>query len=279
MRHEVLTTDQAIAFQGLIATPLALVANTSPRYPVSTELPRGAQRDLMNAAIFSSRIRFPINTLTTINAERLIRTGEGGVFSVGHLWDGFRDLLELMRKWTTARGLPWVATWCREVASKQAKQPGEHWHVGHHLPARHRLGLAAQIGRWTGEIFDFDHPLDLSKGEVAFSAHNAWNITKGLRGGGGPEGIGAYLGKAEPNRITLHGKAKPNPDKVRRKNPGGYGPIEGQRYGISREIHRNAQQASGFVGPYLKPRGRPDGVDAENRRNSEDGHQRQAQRV
>ncbi|OSP53701.1 hypothetical protein [Pseudoruegeria sp. SK021] len=211
---------------------------------------------MMNAANFSRHIRFPLNTLTTINAARLQHVSSGGVFEIGHLWDGFRDLLELMRKWSKARGVPWAVVWCREVAKTGAHHPGEHWHIGHHLPAKHHLDFASQVGRWTDEEFSPNHHLDLSRGQVAFSVHDAWNITKAVRGGGGPEGISAYLGKAEPNRITLYGKTKRNPDKISLKNIGGNGRVEGQRHGISREIHRSAQRAVGFIGPYSKPQGR-----------------------
>lgn len=251
MRHETLRPDLAKPVHGPLhnPSPLVVVGYTSTRYPMSKSLQRGAQRELMNAAVFSAHIGFPINTLTTINAAHLQRLGDGGVFSVGHLWDGFRDLFELMRKWTTARDLPWIAIWSREHAGKNSKQPGEHWHIGHHLTTQHHRSYTEQLSAWTGE--DHDQVRLLRNGDVAFSTSSSWNIKARRNRGQGPEGIAAYLGKSEPNRITLHGKVKDNPDKVQRKF-GGEGPIEGKRYGISRAIHRKEQKAKGFRAPYRK---------------------------
>lgn len=255
MRHEILKSDRSQPLQGNTKAHAALVAYTATRYPVSTQLPRGSQCELMNAAKFSVEMGFPVNVMTTINAAQLQRIGEGGVFAVGHLWDGLQCLLELMRKWTTERGLPWVAFWSREVAAGKAPQLGEHWHIAHHLPKCHRADFAAQLAVWTGEAHD---PLrTCGKGDFAFSAHDAWHIKQHIRGGRGPDCIAAYLGKAEPNCIRLHGKMKDNPDKQRRERCGGSGPIEGKRYGIARSIDHSAQRKARFTGPFQRAAARP----------------------
>lgn len=197
---------------------------------------------MMNAAVFSAAIDYPINTHTTINAAQLQRIGEGGVFSVGNLWDGFRDLVELMRKWHTGRGMPWVMIAAREYSPPRARHPGEHWHIAHHQPRALRSDWAAQLTTWTGEGTN-------ASDELA-SAHHAWRTTSHRTGGRGPDNLAAYLGKAEPGRIKLYGKWQKNPDKPKPTKYGGEGPIEGQRFRISRAIDRAAQAKAGYTGPY-----------------------------
>lgn len=246
LKHETLSTDcTSTHFNAELAQSRLVVTNTKP-YAPSRTLRRGAQRELMAAARFSAKERKGINTLTTINTAQLQRIGAPGIFQTGHLWSATKDFIEKFRKWTVARGLPWVAVWVREVAGKNAQQPGEHLHLGSYLPRCRYEELVQQVPLWTGEGWDQNRPLDDHKGEVAFSEGNAWNITTRIRGRGGPQGIAAYLGKAEPNRIPRYGKLRDNPDKADRRQYGGEGLIEGKRYGVSRAIDQKAQREAGF---------------------------------
>lgn len=211
------------------------------RYPTNTCLERGTQKRLIDAASFSAHLGTPTDTLITINAARLQRIDGGGIIGLGHLWDGFQDLLERLRKWTTGRGVPWVCMWVREVSGG----PGEHWHIALHMPACHRLDLAHQIAAWTEEPMG-DGSL-LESHEVAASSLRSWHITTRKRGGRGPEGLAAYLGKAEPNRVKLYGKTRINPDKPVPRYRGGEGNIEGKRHGISKTIGATAQWKTGWT--------------------------------
>lgn len=212
------------------------------RYRSSTALPRGAQKQLIDAALFSAHIGAPVNTLITINAAHLQRIDAGGVLGLGHLWDGFQDLLERLRHWCLNRGIAWTCFWVREWA----KGREEHWHIALHVTARHRQDLATQVAIWTDEPIGPGH--DLKSHDVAVSALASWHITTTKRGGTA-RNLAAYLGKAEPNRITLHGKIKPNPDKVVKRRPcvGGEGHIEGKRYGIAKTIGATAQEQAGWI--------------------------------
>lgn len=214
----------------------------------STALPRGAQMDLMNAATFSKNIHRPINILVTINARELQRKCVSGLISSHALSDARADLLERMRKWVTARGLPWVSIWVREHADSH----GEHWHISLHLPKPYRCKLAMQMSAWTGVNHDLDAFLD--DGDVAVSVNRLWHIGTKRQNGpqGSPEGIAAYLGKAEPSRINLYGKMRNNPNKVRRDRNGGQGPIAGRRYGVSRSLNTKAQTMAEFNPPYRR---------------------------
>ena len=213
----------------------------SHRYPTSTCLERGTQKRLIDAAAFSAHLGTSIDTHITINAARLQSIDGGGIIGLGHLWDGFQDLLERLRKWTTGRNVPWVCIWVREVAGG----PGEHWHIALHLPACHRLDLAHQLADWTEEPIG-DGSL-LKPHDVAASSLSNWHITTRKPGGRGPEGLAAYLGKAEPNRVKLYGKTRINPDKPMPRYRGGEGTIEGKRHHISKTIGATAQGKAGWT--------------------------------
>jgi len=247
LRHENLSPYTATPLGGLLSSTDLLVASSPLRPGVSIELPRGTQRALMNASAFAAHIGRPINALVTINARDLQCLSTSGVFPSSPLKRVLKDLLELMRKWLGARGVTWIAVWSREWS----RERGEHWHIGLHLPAKHHADFAAQIAIWTGEDHDVDRVLD--DAEIAVSRDNSWQIKKHLRSKESREykdAIAAYLGKAEPSRITLHGKKKTNPDKERPRLYGGAGPIDGKRSGVSRSLDINAQRKAGFTAPY-----------------------------
>jgi hypothetical protein len=240
MRHELLRPDQAQPVSSPILRPSRLVGLSHPatRYPVTHELPVGAQARLMKSAAFSQALGRPIDTLLTINAAHLQLIGEGGVFGIGSLWDGFRELHELMRKWVTGRDVFWACIWVREWARRGHRgQAGEHWHLGMHMPASLRAEFAPQVAVWTGEGIGAKAP---SSREAAVSVTGAWHLS--VRAGrGGPDSLAAYLGKAEPGYVTRYGKRVPNVRKPRRDKHGGNGPIQGKRFGISRSIGTLAQ--------------------------------------
>jgi len=223
---------------------------------VSWCLRRGAQRDLIHAAAFSTYIGHSVNVTITVNAGHLQRIGCDGVFGVGHLWDGHRDFRDLIGHWFDARGLPVHGFWTREWGSSNATQPGEHWHLAYWIPARYRRPFAMQLAGWVGEDMSTAEPP--KEDIVAASVHDGWIVKQRLRNGGGPTNIAAYFGKAEPSNIRIHGKIKRNPDKVNPRKNGGEGQIEGQRYGITRSLNTAAQQKAGFTGPYARRQPRPD---------------------
>lgn len=194
----------------------------------------------MKAATFSRAIGRPIDTLLTINSAHMQLLGEGGVFGIGHLWDGFQDLHELVRKWVTGRGVFWASVWVREWTRRGHRgQAGEHWHIGLHLPASLRADFAQQVAAWTGEAVG---ELSPSRRVAAVSVAGAWHLSV-CAGRGGPDNLAAYLGKAEPGHVIRYGKRAPNLRKPRRDQHGGNGPIQGKRFGISRSIGAQAQAA------------------------------------
>lgn len=243
LRHELLRETQAQPVCASLGGQFRLVGNTHQltRYTVTDELPRGAQARMMQAAAFSEHIGHRINTILTINAAHLQRIGEGGIFGVGHLWDGLQNLHELIRKWISARGIFWASIWVREWAPRGYKgQAGEHWHIALHLPKCLHADFAKQVAEWTGEAVGAVSP---SARESAVSVGHAWHL--GVRHGrGGPENIAAYFGKSEPSTIKLYGRRVENPDKPRNTGVyrfGGYGPIEGKRFHICKTLGATAQ--------------------------------------
>ncbi len=237
MRHELLRESQAYPVFLPIGGQSGLVGKPAPapRYTMTRELPVGAQARLVRAAMFSQALGCPINAQLVINAGHLQRIGEGGVFGIGHLWDGHRAFSELARHWVRARGIPWACIWSREWAARGHRgQAGEHWHFGLHLPRRLHLEFGGQVATWTGEGIGQIEPKAIT------SALGAWHL--GARNGrGGPAGLAAYLGKAEPGHRVHYGKRVPNLHKPRPDIFGGEGPIEGKRFGICKALGSSEQ--------------------------------------
>ena len=191
---------------------------------------------MATAVRFASHIDAPIQTMLTINAAHLQRVGSGGVFAVGHLWDGYRDLLELLRKWLTGRSIVWSCVWVREYTGGRNDHHGEHWHIALHLPSHQRAALAAQVAVWTGEaIGDGDGRNKC----LARSVTSAWYLSRRK------ENAGEYLGKATPKMRTRYGRQVPNRLRDTDHN-GGEGPIQGKRFGISRSIGEASQRRQGW---------------------------------
>jgi len=206
------------------------------RYPETRDLPLDAEWRMVGAVRFASHIGAPINTHLSINAAHLQRVDSDSVFHVGHLWDGHRDLLELIRKWITQRGLAWACIWAREYTGGKNEHHGEHWHIAFHLPPRHQDELAAQVAIWTGEKIGVK---DGKKKCIARSKTGAWYLNRRK------ENAGEYLGKATPKTKKLYGKTVPNDQRISNYH-GGEGPIQGKRFGISRPIGDTAQQRQGW---------------------------------
>lgn len=209
------------------------------RYPESRHLPLDAEKRMIDAVRFASHISAPIQTMLTINAAHLQRIGAGGVFGLGHLWDGYRDFLELLRKWVVQRGVTWSCIWVREYTGSRNEHHGEHWHIAFHLPPRHQAALAAQVAIWTEE--------EVSKTDgkakcIARSATGAWYLSK-CKGN-----AATYLGKATPKTRKRYGRQVPNHQRQSRHHCKGWGPIEGKRFGISRHLGTTAQVRHGWTG-------------------------------
>jgi len=215
-------------------TPHRLVGHT--RYPETKYLPLDAESRMVTAVRFASAINAPIQTMVTINAAHLQRMGSGSVFDVGHLWDGCRDFLELLRKWLVQRGITWSCVWVREYTGGRNDHHGEHWHIALHLPPRHQNDLAAQMAVWTDEAVGAN---DGKKKCIARSITGAWYLSRSR------DNAGEYLGKATPKTRFHYGRRIPNDLRVTRHH-GGEGPIQGKRYGISRPIGDTAQRRQGW---------------------------------
>lgn len=250
MRHELLRKDKAQLVTADIGQHFGLVEQDQhcTRYVVTNELPRGAQTRMMRAAAFSKRIGHPLNAVLTINALHLQRIGTGGVFGIGHLWDGLQNLHELIRKWILGRGLFWASIWVREWSKRGHNgQAGEHWHIALHLPKRLHADFAKQVAAWTGEAIGAAPTSN--RRVAAVSAGRAWMLSV-RHGRGGPEEIASYFGKAEPSTIMRYGKRVENTDKPRRYGKyrcGGTGPIEGKRFHICKTLGTTAQARAGYV--------------------------------
>lgn len=203
-----------------------------PRYPQTWYLPLDAEKRMVGAVRFASHIGAPIQTMLTINAAHLQKMGADSVFAIGHLWDGCRAFLELLRKWVTARGVVWSCIWAREYTGGRNDHHGEHWHIAFHLPPRYAQDLAAQVAIWTGEaVGDNDGKAKC----LARSFSGAWYINRRN------ENAGEYLGKATPRKRSRYGKRVSNDLRQTRRH-GGEGIIEGKRFGISRHIGKTAQR-------------------------------------
>lgn len=242
MLHNVncLEIDKAKPISAQTGSHSCLVDNTHQptRYPVTHELQRKTQARMMRAAAYSETIGHPLNAVLTINAAHLQRIDEGGVFGVGHLWDGLQRLHELIRKWVVGRGVFWASIWVREWSQKGKNgHAGEHWHIALHLPKYLHADFAEQVAEWTGEAVG---PVPKTRRYSAVSVGNAWHLAV-RHGRGGPEDIAAYFGKAEPSKRKRHGRLVANLDKPRRYKVGGMGPIEGKRFHICKTLGPTAQ--------------------------------------
>lgn len=229
-----LSLTQTALVNGALPAPQRLVV--PPRYHISKHLPLNAEARMVAAVRFASTIGAPIQTMLTVNAEHLQRMGSDSVFDIGHLWDGYRTFLELLRKWVTGRGLVWSCVWCREYTGGR-NQYGEHWHIALHLPPRHYEALTAQVAIWTGEAVGTP---DGKTKCIARSQTGAWYISRRK------ENAGDYLGKATPKMRIRYGKPVPNSLRQTDHPYRGDGPIEGKRFGISRPISEGAQRRNGL---------------------------------
>jgi hypothetical protein len=206
------------------------------RYAETGWLPLNAQRRMVGAVRFASHLGSPISTMLTINAAHLQRMDSESVFHIGSLWDGYRNLLELLRKWVTGRGVTWSCIWVREYTGGKNEHHGEHWHLAFHIAPRLQSDLAAQVAVWTGEEVGAN---DGKKKCIARSITGAWYLSK-CRGN-----PGEYLGKATPKTRSRYGRQIPNDLRTTRHH-GGEGPIQGKRFGISRAINDAAQRIHGW---------------------------------
>jgi hypothetical protein len=205
----------------------------------SQYLPKGAQGQLIDAALLAETIGANINRLTTIRTEVLQVIGSG-IFAGVHEADAIKILLELMRHWHKERGIPWACIWAREVG----EIVGGHLHIGTHLTDAYNDDYNTQVALWTGEnqIYLPKHKPE----EIGISEHQNWLVKCCLREGRSGPDVGAYLGKDVPTWTqTGWGKDKYNEDKrvFKHKCLGGH--VEGTsravyRHGTSRNISPNS---------------------------------------
>lgn len=201
----------------------------------TTHLPRGAQGQLIDAAILAKKLDHPINQTTTIRTEILSRSS-GGVFAGKHEANGVSGLLELMRKWHIKRDIPWACIWSREVG----KTVGGHIHIGTHQSKAHIEEYIDQLQHWTGEnrIFLAKH----KPGDIGFSEKGSWLVQCCMRKGESGADVAAYLGKDEQGwTVTGCGVERMNASKRTLTHPCHGGHVEGTsrtayRHGTSRNI-------------------------------------------
>lgn len=235
MPDQTLNGTPAKPISGASGRHKRLVGQT--RYPTTDKLPLNAESRMTSAVRFATHIGAPVQTMLTINAAHLQRIGSGGIFDIGNLWDGYRDFLELLRKWVTGRSLPWSCVWAREYTGGRNDHHGEHWHIALHLPPRHRAALSAQVAVWMGEAVG-EH--DGKTKCIARSEMGAWYLSISK------DNAGEYLGKATPKTRLRYGRSVPNHQRQGGKG-GGEGIIEGKRFGISRHIGKTAQDRHGWA--------------------------------
>jgi hypothetical protein len=186
------------------STPLILPAKGSVsalQRKATTHLPRGAQGQLIDAAILAENWGHPIKLQTTIRTEKLAGSS-AGVFTGKHQADGVACLLELMRKWHVKRGIPWACIWSREVGT----DVGGHLHVGTHQSGEHTEDFIDQMAGWTGEsrVFLEKHSPD----EIGISKNRSWLVQCCTRKGQSGPDLAAYLGKDEPSHILTGWRVK-----------------------------------------------------------------------
>lgn len=165
-----------------------------PQRKATTYLSRGAQGQLIDAAVLAEKWGYPINRHITIRTEILARSSSG-VFAGKHQADGVTCLLELMRKWHKKRGISWASIWGREVGS----DIGGHIHIGTHQSDEHTEAFIDQVARWTGEgrVFLKRH----QPANLGHSKHQSWLVQCCTRKGQSGPDLAAYIGKDEPSHI------------------------------------------------------------------------------
>jgi hypothetical protein len=202
----------------------------------------------MNAALLAEKIDAPINRLLTVRTNAMRLTGGGGIFRLGTQAECIRLFLDKNLRWMKYRSVPTANIWSREYSP----HPGEHFHLGYHLPDELDDAFVRQIADWLDE--------DVSEWEtggelVAQSDHDNWQIKRCIRGSTTGKTIATYITKAEPNVIvSAWGKVAENERKPYRKgrnSSGGEGPIEGNgkhayRWGTSTLIGRTQRNRHGY---------------------------------
>ena len=218
---------------GLKSPPKGNV-NVRPR-KTSQYLSKGAQGQLVDAAVLAKVMGHPVNRTTTIRTE-ILASGSHGVFAEKHEANGIVNLLELLRHWHKKRGIPWACIWGREVG----KDVGGHIHIGTHLSDEHTKAYIEQLARWTGEgrIFPKHH----KPPNIGISERGSWLVQCCFRRGQSGTDVAAYLGKDEPSFVySAWGVTRDNKAKRVLKYPCNGGYIEGTqrciyRHGTSNNI-------------------------------------------
>jgi hypothetical protein len=241
-----LTIQSTAEFNSVFPYPASLGSVCVHTRKASEYLPKGAQGQLIDAAILAEEMGTPINRLTTIRTEILARSSSG-IFAGRHEADAIRILLELMRKWHIERGVPWVCIWSREVGD----DVGGHVHSGTHQSEETTEDFIEQVASWTGE------PRILLKNRkranIGISEHGSWLVQCCTRRDQSGADLAAYLGKDEPNHIvSAWGVSRDNKSKrvLHHACKGGY--LEGTtgksgksyRHGTSRNIAPSASRST-----------------------------------
>jgi hypothetical protein len=202
---------------------------------------------MIDAAKLADRLGNPINRVMTIRTAAMVQTGGGGILRDSqHPADRVIDVLDRLARWCTYRSIPVCGLWVREFG----RHHQEHLHIGYYMAREHDQALANQLSDWLDETIGTH---DGKESTVYISDDQNWHIGRCIKGGTSGLHIAAYLGKSEPNNYSSGwGKPRRNNLKVKRKQTGGEGPIEGTakhhyRWGTSLAIGRTQRDRNGFV--------------------------------
>jgi hypothetical protein len=224
--------SSAAAARPLGALLSALVANTPPPRKQTTGLPIGTQARFIDAAARAASLGYPLNTTLTVNWRGLFSDDDLHPLRAMETLPRIRHLVELLRKWLTARGVPAHYVWVRETAGE-----GEHWHMGLHCPVSKCKALGNYLAELLGEPqapCPRTEAQGRTKGEVACGSLGSWHLARDMHPEREGYFIAAYLGKGEPSRRVFRGQLVNNTQKpVRGRRFGGTVPRQlGNRYDV-----------------------------------------------
>lgn len=170
----------------------------------STGLPVGTQAKFIAAANEAEKLGHPLNTLLTMRWKSLPGHSDENAMPVH---ERIHKLVELLRKWLNARGIPPCYIWVRETVEHEL----EHWHIALPIPRQFCDQLVAYMVKISGEPAARNARIaDRTEGEFARGEAGSWHLAKDTH----PERQGfylaAYLGKGEPSQRMFRGKLQDN---------------------------------------------------------------------
>lgn len=187
----------------------------------------GTQARFISVAARANSHGYPLNALLSVRWRSLFSDGDVHPLRAMNTPQRIRRLVELLRKWLTARNVPAHYIWVRETSDV-----GEHWHIGLHCPPSERKALANYLAELLGEPCapcPRTTAQGRTEGEVACSAFGSWHLAQDTHTERAGYFIAAYLGKGEPSQRMFRGQIVNNTRKPVRGRAFG-GTIKGDRY-------------------------------------------------